>query len=309
MAGVTTLDFSNIVTGNIVFEAVDIDLDSLAGFLQRFIIQGSKRYQISRQDMMCTFPQGTNKPDPLTLEWLLAQGNPLFNSLFCLAEGDRRLVMERPPGITATAKTPEAVAKALFVQYFFIMTRGSVSVAPDNTASTTMPNFLGSVMSCNESPLAYASRLSTFTLGSLNPGWVKYIRTDLLGVETMNRFGLGLAGYRNMAAFKFLRRPDNIPSHLIRPYEVACSMATQPASWDLHPATRRPDVLTRYGPLNKNLLNLTLELWTVAEIQELVDSKALFQMPTRAAGVTNYRSWSILWVTDPASLIFPLAGP
>lgn len=305
MAAVTNLTFNRIQSGDIQFSSVDVDMNSLAGFLQGYIVQGSKRYQISRREMACSIAQGTVRPNPMTLRFLLNQGNPLFNSLFCLADGDAALITERPPGIDANPKEPDAVAKALFVQYFFIMVRGSVSVADDTTPRTTMPNFLGSVMTCNETPLTYARRLSSFPLGSLNPGWVRFIQTRLLGPETINRFGLGLAGYRNMAAFKFLTRPNNIPANLVRPYEVACSMATQPASWDLHPATRRADVLQRYGPLNKNLFNLTLELWTQAELQELVDSKALYEMPTRTAGVTNYRTWTHLWVTPVDSLIFP----
>lgn len=301
---VQNVNFRNVNLGNITFLGLRLDLESFAGQLQVYIEQGSRRYNLSYRDIHVYRNRGVDIPATMTLEWLFTQGNALFDSLIYLANPNAIDLIQRPPDEQIPAVTPDAVARAVFVQFFFILTRGSPSNSAGTTMGTDVPAFLRNILSATQSPRYYAQMLATFNLVMVDPAWVRHINLQGVGTEARNRLGLGVAGYRALSPFRFLRRPANIPGDLVRPYEVAVSMATSAASWDFHPATRNPDLLTRYGPINANAFNLALDLWTNDELQVLVDSRILFAMPVRNPGVTNYRGWAQMYVTPAGSRIF-----
>jgi len=296
------INFANVAVGNLVFGPIDLDLQSLAAQLQAFVEQGSRRYSLSKADIQVFQDQGTQLTAQNTLAEFLAQGNTLFDSLIYLADPVGINVQTRLAGNVGVPYTADEIAKALFVQWFFILTRGRVSNSAGTQVGTDMPNFLRGVLQCQLSPLEYANKLAKFDLAQINPGWVRYIRFGALGIETRNRLGLGLAGYRLLAPFKYLTPKDNLPAHIVTALGVARSFATQPASWDIHPATRSPNILTTYGPLNANLSNLALIAYEAADLQTLVANRTLFQMPQSYPQNRDYMNWTIPYVTGTANI-------
>jgi len=304
MAQVTSIDFNNISLGNISFRGLDINLQGLANQLQGYVTQGSKRYQLSANNINVNRNHSAPQPTPVTLEWLLNQGNALFDSLIALAIPAQVTIGVRPPGQDVQPNTPDSVAKAVFFQYFLILTRGSMSDIPTTRVGQDVPNFLSNILGCNASPLIYARLVCSFGVNLIDPGWVKYITVTNLGVEARNRLGLGLAGYRTLGPFKLLTPNTPIPPALQRPYEVAQSMARANPNWDFHSATRDPNLLNTYGPINANLSNLALELFDHNDLQGLVDNRSLFAIPVRDNRVVNYRTWNVDYHPDPTNDIF-----
>jgi len=303
-ATVTNVNFDNTRLGNIVFQALDIDLVSLARQLQVYVDQGSRRYSLSYADINVMRDSSARQPDQVTLEWLLQQGNSLLDSLIYLTDTNRVTIRVRPPGEQTVPISPDDMARAVFVQFFFILTRGSPSESTGQQVGAEVPNFLRRILSVDHPPIFYARRLATFELNRINPGWVRHIRLTNLGTEAMNRLGLGVAGYRALSPFRFITRPANLPQNRERAYDVAMSMVNAPANWDFHPATRSPRLLTQYGPINQNLFNLALDIFTTQDLQELVDARILYQLPVRNPAVTNYRAWEVLYQAPQGSNIF-----
>jgi len=300
------IDFSKIDFTNLDFRTIQFDVADLALKIKGFVHQGSQRYTISIDDIQIHKGAGVQTPDLITLDWLFSQGNPFFDSIFYIGLEDAKKpeIIELPSSYTVVPLNPIILAQALFYQYFMILTRGSISDEDSLTVGSAIPNFLKSVMGYDKSPKHYANLLSTFQLRKIDPAWAKFIPLKELGRECVNRLGLGVAGYRLLNPFKLLPKPDKLTKEQEIYYGVAISFISQPASWDIHSATRDPNVLSLYGPLNANLGNLALEIFKKEDLERLVSRKSLFKLPIFDESATNYKSWNTLWVTSGTSQIF-----
>jgi len=300
-----TINFGNTQIGNLNFTQLTLDLNSIARQLQIFITNGSKRHSISVQDITIVKNNAVVTPTVVTLEFLIGQGNALFDSLIYLGlpAGNRPRINEAPPDRVIQAKSPDMLGRALFFQFFMILTRGSISRATGTTVGSEVPAFLVNILNMREAPRVYADRLATFDLGLLDPGWVRYIEFGPLGVECRNRLGLGVAGYRWFNPFKLLPRPEPMTDAQAIAYDVVLSFIRAPLSWDVHPATRDPNILATYGPLNANLQNFALDIFTDEQLNTLRDQRKIYGLPRRDIGITNYRSWATMFHASQGSTI------
>jgi len=298
------------------FDTIEIDAQQLAASLAPFIIQGSKIHYLTRTDLnVYTVKYDTSSTVPNTERVTLAGGfsslmkigqNKFFDVLIFLAmdPGNRPQMQEIDEAHVEPPVSYGDIARAMFVQYFFILTRGRASQANSANLGSDMPKFLHTVLNCTETPLVYHDRLASFDLHKMGYEWVKHVPFQNIAREAYSRFGLGVAGYRMLSPFKLLRPRAGINQNLQDAYQVAYSMATNSASWDIHPATRNNAILQTYGPLNANLGNLMLEIFETAELQALVNRKVLFQMPVNDPSATQYRTWSGPYTPAGGSEIF-----
>ena len=147
-------------------------------------------------------------------------------------------------------------------------------------------------MGMTEEQHVYVERLCTFAPQKLNPEWVKFVKFPGFGHESLSRFGLGVAGYRYFSPFKTYAHKPNLEPNLIEAYAFARAVARAPETWDVHPLTRRPDILTSRGNLKKNLGNLILDCFTEDQISEMVANKVIYATPVRQEAHNNYKTWT-----------------
>jgi hypothetical protein len=277
---------------------------SLGQQLTNFVVRGSQRYSLAVSEVPLFKDSATPLPNPLTLEFLLSQGNPLFNSLLGLALPNVIRVRDMPPQTPIVPITADDAAKATFVQWFFILTRGSTSDDSATTVGSVMPSFLRNVIACSLSPFQYKGMLATFDLKKIDPSWARHVTYQGISQEAQNRLGLGVAGYRLLAPFKNLPCMAGAAPNIQAAYNVARAMAMHTPSWDIHPATRTVRFITRFGSLNKNLSNLILDCLSGPDIAALVANRALFQAPVRDVSHLGYQTWNVNWVFDENNNIF-----
>lgn len=313
------------------FGDITVDPKNFAAAVQRYVVKGSSRYILSIQDLeVFANPahdylnketgllwETNGESVPLTLSGLLANGTKFLDAVFFLSLPETERPQPRvhplpkktagkdqPPPIITRYDNHAEISKCMFYYFFMVLTRAKAPVADNNTAAEPVPNFLRSVLSITKSQAEVAQYLASFNLNNIDHRWVKHIDLATLSVESLNRFGLGVAGYRLAAPFK-LRVPDaDGHEEFAEAIGVARSIATSPPSWDIHPATRDPNILQKYGNLNKNLGNLILRVYKPETIEAFVKAKVLFAIPTEEIAYTNYTQWTLADVLNPQFNIF-----
>lgn len=308
MANPPVANFGGLNVGSLGINLIQYSSAQLATLLGPFIAIGSQRHQVFITDINLVRDEGIAMPDPLTVDYFLQFGNPLFEILFYLAlpVADRPAIRAVPaPGAGWTVFTGAMCTEALFVQYFFILIRGSYSEAGGTTVGADIPNFLANVMGLSLSPYTYARRLAGFNLIKVDPRWVRHINLGALGQAAQNRLGLGVAGYRLLNPFRFLTPRAGLPANIMAAVGVAQSFYNAGYNWDFHPATRSGNVLATYGPINANLANLALVAFEVADLQALVASRALFQLPINNPVARNFTNWTVMYAPPNGDRIFP----
>jgi len=280
-------------TGNPDFKIVDINPSAIAKALQIYLERGSKLTGVSLDDIKTSLPKSVANPSNATLVNLLEAGMKIFDALVWLSAG-------RPSThpLTRDAAATDSdivslhdVARAVFYNYFFILTQARYPVRSTTVQKPKVPNFLSVVMGMADEQGVYVDRVCSFEPEKFDKRWVQEVRFAGLGQETISRFGLGVAGYRMAGPFKLYKPERPYPDELIAAVKFAVSLATAPPTWDIHPATRNPSVLTKRGNLNKNLGNLILDVFTEEQIAEMVNTKVLYKKPDREPTARNYLSW------------------
>jgi len=306
MAAMQNSDVGGVNDSYLVLQSITYSATDLAAKLERFVAHGSHRHTLAPSDLHVVKDGTVRTPDPLTFEFLIKQGNRFFDALFYMGiDPAHRIPIQSVPTASLMPElTAQQISSALFFQYFMLLTRGSTSESGSATVGADVPKFLHTVLALNEKPEVYARRLATFNLEKIDPGWVKAMPFANISREAISRFGLGVAGYRIMAPFRLLRPKATLDPALNSAFAFAVSLATSDASWAVHPATRDPNILTRYGPINANMGNLALEAFEMAEIDELVAQRQLYARPKHDPIATQYKTWTGVFRVSPADRIF-----
>jgi hypothetical protein len=289
----TTVGNANF-TGNPNFKIVDIDPTAIAKALQIYLERGSKLTGVSLDDIKTALPKVVTNPATATLVNLLEAGMKIFDALVWLSAG-RPATHPLTKDAAATDNdvlSLHEVARAVFYNYFFILTQARYPVRSTTVEKPKVPNFLSVVMGMAEDQGVYVNRVCSFEPEKFDKRWVKEVNFAGLGQETMSRFGLGVAGYRMAGPFKLYTPEKTYDTKLAPAVKFATELATAPPTWDIHPATRNPAVLTKRGNLNKNLANLILDVFTEEQITEMVNTKVLYRKPVREPTARNYLSWT-----------------
>jgi hypothetical protein len=288
--------FSNTVSyvGNADFKVIDIDPVEVASALQKYVDRGSKLTGVSLDDInlsVCRLPSDVKK---CTLVDLLDIGMPLFDAIVWLTAGrpsTHELTVDNSI-VKANLPSMHEIARSVFYTYFFLVTQARYPVPTGGTNSPKVPNFLSVVMGMTGSQSSYIEKICSFPPQKFDPKWAKSIKFENFGQEALSRFGLGVAGYRLFGPFKIYKPMDNISNELKSAIDFARKVSESSPTWDIHPLTRDPAILTKRGNLNKNLGNLILDVFTEEQIDEMVNSKMLFAKPTREPSYKNYLTWS-----------------
>jgi len=310
------------------FGTITVSPAQFAALLQKYVWEGSKRHRLVKDDIHVFFNiegdfagketvdiiEMDNKKVSNNLVGLMSAGAKFMDAAFWLAlPKDERPTPEDHPAAKpgqkqdfSTFNNHEEIAKCMFFYFFYLLTRARAPGGEGSKEGQPVPQFLRTILSIKKSPTEVAEYLGSFDLEKIDPSWIKHINLKGLSQEALNRFGLGVAGYRMSAPFK-LCKPD-APGHdtYIDAINVAKSFATTDACWSFHPSTRTPDLLTKYGNINQNLANLLLVTYKKETLEQLVTIRTLYAMPTPNPNHTNYTEWtdSMRYVTKER--IFPL---
>jgi hypothetical protein len=273
---------------------IHIDPVQVAKAFQTYLESASKLTGVSLEDISLSVisePKGGAKA---TLADLLEAGMKLFDAIVWLTAGkpsSHPLVID--PGMKKTdIPSLHNVARAVFYCYFMLIVQARYPVSRNEKNKPTIPNFLKAIMGMEQEQHVYVETICSFEPQKFDPAWARYVNFKGFGREVLSRFGLGVAGYRYFGPFGLYAPRADISPDLMKAYEFARKVASAPASWNVHPLTRDPNVLTNRGNLNKNLNNLILDCFTEEQITEMVKSKVIYGTPTREPTHRNYLRWA-----------------
>lgn len=275
------------------FQLVHIDPEEVAHAFQSYLDTGSKLTGVSLEDIKTAVSVVPADPQKATLTDLIGIGMPLFDAVVWLTAGrPAKYPLVQDTSITKD-KIPSMheIARSVFYVYFMLLVQARYPVSARSTEKPKIPNFLRTIMGMDEEQHVYVEKICSFEPQKFDPKWAQYVSFDNFGQETLSRFGLGVAGYRMFKPFALYKVKDGISPELAAAAAFASNLARAPASWNIHPLTRNPNVLTNRGNLNKNLGNLILDVFTDAQIDEMVSSKVLYARPTREVAHRQYLQW------------------
>jgi hypothetical protein len=280
--------------GNPNFMVIDIDARQVAIAFQSYLIRGSQLTGVSLDDINTSMHTVPANPAKATLSELLEGGMKLFDAIVWMTAGrpGSHPLTSDPAMSEENCPSMHEVARAVFYTYFFLLTQARYPVASATDEKPKVSNFLKTVMGMDQDQSVYINTICSFSPQKFNPAWVKYVNFENLGQEVLSRFGLGVAGYRMFGPFKLYTPKAGLPAEIMAAYQFARNVSVSPPTWDIHPLTRNPAVLTARGNLNKNLNNLVLECFTAEQIAEMVTAKVLFKAPDREPNYVNYKTWT-----------------
>jgi len=276
------------------FKIIDINPQEVAKALQVYLDRGSKLTGVSLDDISTSVISLPPDASKVTLTDLIALGMKLFDAIVWLTAGrptTHRLQVD--PALTKDSlPSLHEIARSVFYVYFFLLTQARYPAGSKNTEKPRVPNFLKVIMGMELDQNVYVDRICSFEPQKFDSSWIQYVSFKNFGQETISRFGLGVAGYRLFGPFKLYKVKDNLNPELTNAVAFAQKVSTSAPTWDIHPATRNPSILTKRGNLNKNLGNLILEAFTEEQIDEMVSTKVLFSKPQKEVSCRNYLQWS-----------------
>lgn len=276
------------------FGIIHINPEETAKAFQVYLDTASKITGVSLDDInrgVINLPQDESK---VTLVDLLSLGMKLFDAIVWLTAGrpgTHKLQVD--PTITQRdIPTLHEIARSVFYCYFLLLTQARYPAGSRSQSTVYIPNFLKTIMGMGLDQKVYMDKICSFDPQKFDPAWIRFVKFDNFGQEVLSRFGLGVAGYRMFSPFKLYAHKPNMDRTLEPAYAFAKAVATAPASWNVHPLTRDPNILTKRGNLNKNLGNLMLEAFTPEDLNEMKAARIIYDIPAKEAGHRNYKTWT-----------------
>lgn len=288
------------------FGLIHIDPQETAAAFDAYLHTASKLTGVALKDINTNVGVELADSSKATLVDLLAAGMKLFDAIVWLTAGrPKEYPLRLDPTITKE-KIPSMhnVARSVFYCFFMLVTQARYPAPKSAAEKPKIPNFLRTIMGMEEEQHYYVEMVCSFNPQKFDPAWAKFVKFEGLGQEVLSRFGLGVAGYRMFSPFGIYPPRDDMKESLRPAFEFAKKVAKAASSWDVHPLTRNPNVLSKRGNLNKNLSNLMLEAFTVAQLEEMEKARLIFRVPVREPAFKEYNQWSADDDITGSALIF-----
>ncbi|KAI1005453.1 hypothetical protein K3495_g2758 [Podosphaera aphanis] len=274
------------------FNVTDVDIVTAGKLFNAWVQRGSRITGVDPSILNVQVdslpPAGTQ----LSVSWLVEHGMKLFDATVWIATPPSRRPHLLVPSNREQFKVLPltTVAKSVFYAYFLLMTQAKY---PDQLgANQIVPSILRNVFGLGDPPRSYMENICSFNPTDFDNRWIKHITFEGMGQEVISRLGLGVAGYRAFAPFKYLPLPADAKPELMNAYNWCRAVIGSPPTWSIHPITRPAHITSIRRNLNKNLQNLALDLYSEDDLQLLVDQRILYRMPTRQSGHYMYYNWA-----------------
>jgi len=294
------------------FSSITPDVASLSKIFEAFIIEGSKKGKVAREDLAVYGPTNVNGEN-ITLEQLLNSGTRIFDAVMYLTIPQNERFDPGTGPADFTKFDPDQCARDLFINYFCLLTQATPVVE-----GMKMANFVTKVLGSNEKPEEIAMRLASFNLDKMSHEWIKEISLNKLGTEAINRLALGVAGYRHVQAI-IGEKPNAVWSSASRVTESEWLELNKKArevrlllrdwvarglQWYAHPTTRSPKFITATKSLNKACEDMLTFLFTSKTLNEMKKQKVLYRAPLPNARNRNWVTWDVSTFDHPDDFIF-----
>jgi hypothetical protein len=283
-----------------ISEVITVELSRFTEYFNDLITTGSQRFRLERGELKIYAPITDGVVDD-SFTALLRSGTPFFDAIIYLSlPGEKRSLIKNPNEANAeivARMTYINVAKALYLIYFLLLTRGNVGDERMTTVSaggrgSQIPAFLSKVMDFDNTIGYYRTILASFSLTKIPPDWVKFVRIAGLGTETRQRLTLQIAGHRLFKPFLYIE-PLGVKAPQYRTQIAAIKeFINKGATWDVFTPTRSAELAQRLGPLNANLGNLMLEVYTEGQLNEMVENQLIAVLPRFKYGFANYKTYT-----------------
>lgn len=262
---------------NPTFDQLTIDQNQVSEVLQRFLNYSSKRLRVSATDLIILEPTPVKDDKQYTYVQLVKAGNKLIDIMYFLAIGNKKNFQftkwdydGEPPVIKETD-----TAEAVFVLWFYLMSRGAAPTEEDEKKGVPTPRFVTEVMHLKKKPYEYMKILASFDLNQMDATWIKGINLNKLGDETRQRMGLGVAGHRYLDVFK-----QFLPSKILtdidqKSYDVLKQVSANGPYWTLHSSFKEPTLIRKFNSLNQVLLRLIMRIYDDDLIATLKKNKII----------------------------------
>ncbi|POS85298.1 hypothetical protein EPUL_002789 [Erysiphe pulchra] len=271
------------------------------------IVANMKGKYINKEEKLIHNNGGMTVPDTVT--GLMANGTKFLDAIIYLDLEPNRRPKPSPSDMHGNddeelkIPTYDDLSKLItyiFVVFFYVLIRAHVPSKNKDNKGQPMPKFI------------------TLFLGVTDPIADIHAPARNISQEAINSIGLGVAGYRLVSVFNILK-PDlyceapvpsgkvdikKKPNYIDTAVSVARSFVTAGHCWDFHPATRNPNIITKYGNINKNASNLLTECYTKDTLLSLVKIKKLALVPQFDPSHTNFRLWDETMVYKATKPIF-----
>lgn len=296
----STINLGELKGDEPLFDSISINIEHVAKVLQAYIIEGSKTCKVSAEDLSVYAPEGVNSTNA-TVSELMKGGTKIFDAIYycSLPLSDRREPAAALPADSIL--TVDKVADALFFCFFMLLTQ-----ARPPAPGVQVGNFLKGIMGAEHPPEYYANAICSFNLSHVDHRWIRHINMNGMSQEAIARFSLGVAGYRLLTATFFTSSNavfastlnvteaefNTLKSLAAENAKRLQSLCEKGASWELHPTTRSPVVLSRFKSLNKAISDMLCFLFNDATLKIMVDQKVIFSRPQPNAANRNWRSWN-----------------
>ncbi|POS82076.1 hypothetical protein EPUL_006619 [Erysiphe pulchra] len=323
------LNFSNVIKelNGWDFKVIQMNSTKLAASLTQFVEVGSIIHKLTPDDLTIVANlkgKYDNKEEtlvdkvddaiiPRTAAGLMANGTKFLDAIIYLS-----MDISKRPKPTPTDMEPNEddildlstyddsvkLTTYMFVIFFYILIRARLP-ADNGDYNLPMPKFITTILDVHDPIGDIVDYIASFDIQKIDPAWVQNVPAKNISQKAINQFGLGVAGYRLVSVFNIvnpdlyakepvptnMRHINDKPEYIDSAVEVARSFVTAGHCWDFHPATRNPNIITKYGNINKNAANLLLECYTVETLKELVKIKKLAVLPKFDPSHTNFRLW------------------
>lgn len=289
------------------FGLIHIDPEQTAKAFQAYLDTASKLTGVSLDDINTNVSSMPGSVSQVTLTELVGRGMKLFDAIVWLTAGrpTSHPLMVEPTLTKEKIPSMHEIARAVFYCYFMLVTQARYPVSRNETEKPRIPNFLKTIMGMDKEQHVYVDTICSFSPQKFDPAWAQHVNFTGFGQEVLSRFGLGVAGYRMFGPFGLYNPKSDMDPSLQPAFEFARKIAKAPSSWNIHPLTRNPNVLTARGNLNKNLNNLMLDAFTQADLEEMEKSKVIYRIPTREPAHKQYKQWTADDDITGTALIFP----
>lgn len=295
---------AGIATGFFSSDVVEIDFEEVMPYFQKLIKMGSQRHILMADEIKAFYDDKPRVPDSPerfkepTFNELLKNGTALFDAVaFLSLSVDKR---PRPAGSVNTGVDVTVpgyllrMGRALFFYYFCYLVRGNVPDEKSEITAPAVPKFIIDTMGIKGPILQQRIILASFNMDKISPAWIRYVNIPSLGLEARQRLSLNVAGYRLFKPLEYYKPDKEASQEAKQAYESVKYFLLRGPVWEIHSITRSEAVTASLGPLNANLNNLMLELYSPGMIQKFRDTRLLFKEKeiTEIPNAIQWKSWT-----------------